>query len=242
MLRTASTIAALIGLMGAGTAHAAQSITSSAAALNFSFSVNGSKDTLANQVYATGVAPPAYNKKTTLPSYTVSKTYSDTIKLQANATTVTSTAVSAGTKAGGGITANASSSIASFNGTVSSAAGTAVTVAMKRMSSKASLSLTKTGAGTAKGSVSIGSVTLNAPLFGINNVTFSGSPTPNQVLYHNQDNSVVVYANRQVITKVNGKTTGITVSALEIVANNYKYSPYTINGDLSLGASTAKKK
>jgi hypothetical protein len=233
----------------AGTAMAAPATTnvtkalsasSSAAALNFSFSVSGDKASLTNQVFATGSAPPAYNKKTALPTYSKTVKYSDGLTLKVTTKAITDIASSTGTTAAGGITASASSTISALNSTVSTVLGAAITASASKILSKASFATIKSGKVTPTGSVSITGLSFSAPAFDVKTVTFSGAATPNKVLYESSDKSVVVYANRQVTTKSAGKTTGITVDAIALHVTNYKYGPYTITGDLALGTCVAK--
>ncbi|HEX4506511.1 MAG TPA: hypothetical protein VH722_12325, partial [Alphaproteobacteria bacterium] len=84
----------------------------------------------------------------------------------------------------------------------------------------------------------IGKVTINAPLLGLNNKTFSGSPTVNQVLYQSPDKSVTVYLNRQIETMAAGKPTSITVQAIAIVFNK-AVNQVSLGADIVVGASMA---
>ncbi len=249
MVRVACAMFTAAAILAAGTVRAAPAEApdagakltahSSGAVLNVDFILNGKKSSLMNQVYAGGTAPPAYNKKTKLATYKKSESYSNGLSLKATGGTVASTAFSAGTTTAGGITANASASIGSANVTVSSAAGPAISFKASSVSSKASFAATKSGGRTPKGSTTIGSMTLSAPLFGITHVSFSGTPSANKILYHNADNSVVLYVNRLVVTKSAGKATGITVNALALHVKSYTAGPYTISGDFDIDTTTA---
>ncbi len=81
-------------------------------------------------------------------------------------------------------------------------------------------------------------MTINAPLLGINNKTFSGEPKINQVLYQSPDKSVTVYLNRQVETMAAGKPTSITTQAIAIVFSK-AVNQASVSADIVVGSSMA---
>jgi hypothetical protein len=92
---------------------------------------------------------------------------------------------------------------------------------------------------TVKGGASLLSVKIDAPALGINK-TFSGSPKPNHVLYHNGDNSIVIYLNRQITTKLNNKVTALAVDAVDVQVNNYKFAGNTVSGNITVAPTVAR--
>ena len=212
--------------------------SSSAAILNFAFDVNGKKTTSANEVPASGSAPPAYDKKTTRSTYTKSTQILGGLTFDRSATSIDSVATGSATTATG-ITATGSAQVGSFHGTLKSPLGTLMTVTTGRITSKASFTQTKAGVPAVKGSTSLLTVHIDAPALGINK-TFSGSPKPNEVLYHNGDNSIVIYLNRQITTKLNDKVTAIAVDAIDVQIKNYKLLTNTISGTITVAPTVAR--
>jgi hypothetical protein len=237
----ALTVAALIvAATFAPRAHAATPLTASsaAAALNVAAVINGQKLSLLNQVPAAGSAPPDYNVTTSLATYSKSSTTASGITLTASARTIgdKATAVTAAA-----ITAIASSSIGSISAILSSSSfGTLMTLTGSRVMSKASLKLTKAGVASSTGSTTIVRLAIDAPLLGINNVTFAGTPTINQVLFHNADDSLVVYLNAQTVTKAAGRQMSIKVDAVDVRIRNFSLAGNTVAGDIEIGSSFAK--
>ncbi len=177
--------------------------SSSAAAFNFTLTGVGSPIKLTNQVYASGTAAPGtYSKTTTVPSFSLNKTYGSgaaSIAVKGSAKTVTSSASSAGLTKAGALTVSAKSTTSSFTATLTNPLlGKALTVTGTNITSNASNAGTKAGKTTATGSAKIGKITFNSPLFGIKNASYTGTPKPNKILYHNKDNSVMLIANHQV--------------------------------------------
>jgi hypothetical protein len=217
--------------------------SSSAAALNFTLTGAGAPIKLTNQVYASGTAAPnKYSKTTTLPTYSINKTYgsgSASLKVVGSAKKITSTASSAGVTKTGALTVASSSSIGSFTATLSNPLlGTALTVIGNNVTSSASNAGTKLGKTTPTGSTKIGSITINSALFGIKNATVKGTPKPNTVLYQNSDKSVRLIANYQVKSKTTA-TEKLTVDAVALIVKNYSYAGFTFSGGLTLGTSIA---
>jgi hypothetical protein len=236
-----TTLTAVMAL-NAGLATAAPATArSSGAAFNFTFDVNGSAATLRNQVYAAGSAPPAYNVKKTQAKFNHIKTYPNHLAVTTTGSKLVSTAMSTGLNAAGGITATATAAVGSASSTVKSPTITDVSFSGTNISSSANYSVTKKGVGTTKGSAKIGSLNLSAPFFQVPTITYSGTPTPNKVLYRSADGTVIVYANRQVTTQLAGNKTGITVNAIDMVVKNYAIGPYTVNGELAVSTSIAQK-
>jgi hypothetical protein len=218
---------------------------SSSNALSAVISVNGKSGSLPNQEVASGRAPPKYTSTKTVASY--SKTASLCgLTVPAKGTNISDTASSAGIDSKGGLTAISGASIDSVSATLSSPFGTALTLSATKLVSGASFATTKAGVGTAKGSTSIGSLTINSALFGIKNLKFPlpskptvHTPSINQILYHNSDNSVILYLNRQTTNSTAGKVSSIAVSAMTLYVKNFKYSGFTISGDINVATSNA---
>jgi hypothetical protein len=218
---------------------------SSSNALSAALNVSGSASSLPNQAVASGTAPPKYSKTTTVPTYNKTASLSG-LTVTVAAKNISDTASSAGIDAKGGITALSGASIGSVNATLSSPLGTALTVAATKLVSSASFATTKAGVGTPTGTASIGSLTINSPAFGITNVKFPlptkpnvHTPTVNQILYHNSDNSVVLYLNRQTTKTTAGKVSSLAVSAVVLHVKNFQTSGVTVSGDINVATSNA---
>jgi hypothetical protein len=204
--------------VAAGTARAVTvplTAASSASAFDMDVNLDGEKTTLGNQVYAVGHAPPAYNSRNAMPSF--SRSYSSPSGLSAalKGDSITSTANAAG-PASGQITAVGQSSIGSFNATVNTPLGALISIDARNVISRATYTLSRNNTRKAVGYADIGKVTIDAPLLGISKKTFSGQPKVNQVLFRSPDKSVTVYLNRQVETVASGKPTRVTVNAISI--------------------------
>jgi hypothetical protein len=212
--------------------------SSSAAIVHLHFVVNGKKSDSGNEVPASGSAPPTYNKKTIRASYAKSTQILGGLTFDRSATSVQSAAAGHATAATG-IGATASATVGSFRGTLNSPLGRLITVTTGRITSQASFTQTKAGVRSVKGGTSLLSVKISAPALGINK-TYSGTPKPNHVLYHNDDNSVIIYLNRQITTKVNNKVTALAVDAIDVQINNYKLAGNTISGSITVGPTLAK--
>ncbi len=215
---------------------------SSAAALNFTLTGAGSPIKLINQVYASGTAAPnKYSKTTTVPSYAINKTYGSdisSITIKGSAKTVTSTASSAGVTKTGALSVSSKSSISSFTATLTNPVlGTALSATGSNITSSAKNSGTKAGKTTATGTVKIGKVTLNSPLFGIKNASYTGTPKPNTVLYVSKDKSVKLIANYQKTTTTSSSET-LLVDAVALIVKNYHNSGFTFSGEMTLGTSS----
>src|SRR5579859_7027526 len=112
--------------------------TSSAWALNVMLDIGGQKSSLLHQVYATGTAPPAYSKSTSKPSYADTTAFKGGWTLKATGSTIDDKAASAGDSPTGVITATSSASVGSLSAAFSTASGSAVTISVKTLVSKAS--------------------------------------------------------------------------------------------------------
>jgi hypothetical protein len=86
--------------------------------------------------------------------------------------------------------------------------------------------------------LAIGKVTINAPLLGLNNKSFSGLPKVNQVLYQSPDKSVTIYLNRQIETMAAGQPTSITVDAIAVVFNK-AVNQASLGADIVVGTAMA---
>jgi len=72
-------------------------------------------------------------------------------------------------------------------------------------------------------------------------VKSSGSPVANKVLFKTLDGTVVIYANRQTITKAatTGKPSSIKVDAISVQLTRFKNGGKTISGNFEIGTSIA---
>jgi len=214
------------------------SASSAAAIVRLQFVVNGKKSDTGNEVAAAGSAPPAYNKKTIRATYAKTTQILGGLTFKRSATSIQS--IAAGhANATTGIAATGSATVGSFRGTLTSPLGTLITVTTGKVSSHASFTQTTAGVPSVKGGTSLLNVKIDAPVLGINK-TFSGTPKPNQVLYHNGDNSIVIYLNRQITTKVNSKVAALTVRALDVQIRNYQFAGNTISGNITVAPTVAR--
>jgi hypothetical protein len=212
--------------------------SSSAAIVHLIFVVNGKKSDSGAELPAAGSAPPTYDKKTIKSSYAKTTDVLDGIVFKRSATSVDTVATGHAATATG-VVATASATVSSFHGTLTSPLGTLVTVTTGKISSHSAFSQTKAGVRTAKGGTSLVSVHIDAPVLGINK-TYTGTPKVNEVLFHNSDNSVIIYLNRQITTTTAGKVSGLTVDAIDVQINKYKLAGNTISGSITVGPTTAK--
>jgi hypothetical protein len=212
--------------------------SSTAAIVRLQVVVNGKKTDSGNEVAATGKAPPAYNKKTIKSTYAKSTQILGGLTFDRSATNIQSVATGRA-NATTGIAAAASATVGSFRGTLDSPIGKLITVTTGKVSSHANFTQTKAGVRSVKGSTGLLNVKINAPVLGINK-TFSGTPKPNQVLYHNGDNSIVIYLNRQITTKVNNQVAALTVRAVDVQIRNFKLGDNTISGNITVAPTVAR--
>jgi hypothetical protein len=247
MLRNLVLPAAAAAILSVAASHAfadpvpsvtpAPTASSSAAILHLHFVVNGKKTDSGLEVPASGSAPPAYDKKAIKSSYAKSTQILGGLTFNRSATGIQS--IATGHAAATGIAAAASATVNAFHGTLESPLGTLMTVTTGKITSQASFTQTKAGVRTVKGGASLLSVKIDAPALGINK-TFSGSPKPNHVLYHNGDNSIVIYLNRQITTKLNNKVTALAVDAVDVQINNYKFAGNTVSGNITVAPTVAR--
>jgi len=210
---------------------------SSASAFNMDVNLDGEKTALGNQVAAVGHAPPSYNSQNAMPSFSRGYSSPSGVSASLKGGSITSIARSAG-PVSGQITSMGQSSIGTFNATVSTPHGTLISITAGNVISRATYTLSRNNARKAVGYADIGKVTINAPLLGINNKTFSGSPKVNQVLYQSPDKSVTVYLNRQVQTMAAGKPTSITVHAISVEFDK-GINQLSIGADIVVGNAMA---
>jgi hypothetical protein len=232
--------AAIALSLAGGTAHAVivpLAGASSAAAFNMDVNLDGEKTALGNQVAAGGHAPPSYNSQNSMPSFSRNYSSPSGVSAALSGGSITSIARSAG-PVSGQITSVGQSSIGTFNSTVNTPLGTLISITAGNVISRATYTLSRNNARKAVGYADIGKVTINGPLLGINNKTFSGSPKVNQVLYQSPDKSVTIYLNRQVETMAAGKPTSITVDAIAVVFNK-AINQASIGADIVVGTAMA---
>jgi hypothetical protein len=217
---------------------AAPALTASSAAaiVGLQFVVIGDSG---NDVAVSGNAPPAYNKKTIRSTFAKTTQILGGLTFKRSATSIQS--IAAGhANATTGIAATASATVGSFRGTLSSRLGPLITVTTGKISSHSSFTQTKAGVPSVKGGTSLVSLKINAPALGINK-TFSGTPKPNQVLFRNGDNSIIIYLNRQITTKVNNKVAALAVDAVDVQIRNFKIAGNTISGDITVAPTVAHR-
>src|ERR1700761_3595559 len=181
--------AAIAFSIAAGTAGAVTvplTASSSASAINLNVNLDGENTALGPQVSATGHAPPSYNSQTSMPSFSRGYNSPSGVSVSLKGGSITSTAESAA-PVSGQITSVGQSSIGSFNATVNTPLGALITITAGNVISRATYTLSRNNTRKAVGYADIGKVTVNAPLLGINNKSFSGSPKVNQVLYQSPD-------------------------------------------------------
>lgn len=212
--------------------------SSSAAIVHLRTIVNGKKSDSGPEVPAAGTAPPAYNRKTIKSTYKKSTQILGGLTFDRSATQIQSIATGSATVATGILT-TASAEVASFTGTLNSPLGKLITVTTGKVESEARFTQTKAGARSVQGKTSLLNVHISAPALGINK-TYSGNPKPNQVLYHNGDNSIVIYLNRQIRTTVAGRIAGLTVDAIDVQINNLKFAGQTVSGSITVAPTLAK--
>ncbi|HEX4507177.1 MAG TPA: choice-of-anchor P family protein, partial [Alphaproteobacteria bacterium] len=117
--------------------------------------------------------------------------------------------------------------------------GKVITVTTGKIQSEARFTQTKAGVRSVQGSTSLLNVRIDSDALGIHK-TYSGKPKPNDVLYHNSDNSLIIYLNRQIKTTVAGKVAGITVDAIDVQLNNLKFAGQRASGSITVGPAVAK--
>jgi hypothetical protein len=233
LLTVGTMLTASQALAASGTGHGSQ-----AAVLHATFTFNGSKHDYGFELPADGAAPPAYDTKTAKASYMQTSKF-DSLTFTRSATKVEAEATGKANIATGTVATTGTATIGGFSGKLTSAAGTLMTVTTGKIMSQATYSQTSSGAHSVNGATSLLNVHIDAPVFGFNK-TYSGNPKPNQVLYHNKDNTIVVYLNRQVTTTANGKPASIAVAAVDVQINNYKFAGQHISGTFMVAPTEAQ--
>jgi hypothetical protein len=224
-------------------ASGAQAVTvpltaaSSASAFNLEVNLDGEKTGLGNQVFATGHAPPSYNSQNAMPSFSRGYNSPSGVGASIKGGSITSSAHSAG-PSGGQITSYGVSTIGNFSAQVTTPLGALITISGGNIVSRATYTLSRNNTRKAIGFADIGRVVVNAPLLGINNKSFSGSPKVNQVLFQSPDKSVTVYLNRQVETMAGSKPTSITVNAIAVVFDK-AINQLSLGADIVIGNAMA---
>jgi hypothetical protein len=214
------------------------SAASNAAAVYLHFVFNGQVSNPGSELLVAGRAPPNYAKKVERSTYARISRFPGGIVWTRSAASV-ETQASGSVAAATGTSSLAEASVGSFSGKLSSAFGTFITVTTGPISTEATFTRTKAGVATAKGEVSIARLKISAPSLGINK-TFTGKPPVNYVLYRSGDNSIIVWLNHQIVTKVNGKPTSITVRAVDAQIRNLKLVGNTVTGSIIVQPSYAR--
>jgi hypothetical protein len=236
----AAAFSVLAGVAVAPRSMAAPPLTaaSAAAAFNLALNIDGQKQTLGNQIYAAGSAPPAYKSTTSLPSYRKNYAGPAGSSVVVAGGSVTSSASSVG-PTGGQITAVATSSMGTFSASINTPLGALLTIQSSGVVSHAAFVRNRTGAVKPSGNANIGSLVIDGPLLGITRKSFSGAPKPNQILFQSPDKSVTVYLNRQKMTMAAGKPTSITIDAVAIEFSNSAIAGASFSADVVLGSAMA---
>ena len=212
--------------------------SSNAAIVHLQVTLNGKKSDSGPELPAAGSAPPAYDKQTIKSSYKKSTQIVGGLTFDRSATGIV-TAATGRAAAATGILTTASAEVHSFTGTLNSPLGKLITVTTGKIESEARFTQTKAGARAVQGSTSLLSVRIDSDALGIHK-TYSGKPKPNDVLYHNSDNSLVIYLNRQITTTVAGKVAGLTVDAIDVQLNKLTFVGQTVSGSITVGPAVAK--
>lgn len=233
-----ATAVALTVLTGAASAQVFPDAASTASAANVSLNLDGEKFALGNQVYAAGHAPPAYNSRTSLPSYSKNYASPSGVTVAFSGGSATSIARSAGAAAGE-VTAMGATSLGTFSVSIGTPLGTLLSISGSGIVSRSTFTATRGGKRTPVGYANIGKLTINAPDLGLNNKNFSGSPKVNQILFQSPDKSVTVYGNRQVVTMAAGKPTSISVDAVAVVFSDSVIKGNSLSADVVLAATMA---
>jgi hypothetical protein len=213
--------------------------SSSAAALNVELTVSGKTGSLVNQVFASGATNAAYDKTTKMPSYTKTAGLAGGMSVSATAKTLTSKAWAPAT-AGGARTSHGSTTIGSLTEKLLNGKTVVLTITGTDLTSGATFAKNSKGAIRPAGTMSVGTVTINAPTWGIKNVSHKGSAKANTVLFKTVDGSLVIYANYQVETAAFGSATSIMVDTIDIHMTKFKSGAKILTGDIQVGTSIAK--
>jgi hypothetical protein len=216
----------------------APTASSTAAVVDSVFVVNGKKTNPAPELSVSGSAPPTYDKKTERSTYAHTTKIAGGLTFTRSATKIESEASGHAAKATG-VASKGEATVSGFAGKLTSPLGTLLTVTSGPVSTQATFTQTKAGVVKAQGAVKIGNLKIDAPVLGITK-TFNGSPAPNKILYQNNDKSIIVYLNHQVVTKLAGKVTGITVQAVDVQVNNFTLGDTTFSGTLMVEPTSAK--
>jgi hypothetical protein len=225
------------GMSGSPAAPVAVKAVSAAAALDLSLVIQGQRSSLLNQDWAVGVTPPAYNRANVMPSYSNTTQFKGGMTLIATGHTLAAKASSAGANSSEMITATASSSIGSLKTIFSMGTTTLMTITVTRLTSSATYNGVGTSGLTATLGASMDKLTINAPALGINNLTYSGTPTANKVLF--QGNHVSVIVDRQNVIFKSGNLVSVQADGVAVHLTNFQYNGVPISGDIVIGSSYA---
>jgi hypothetical protein len=208
--------------------------------MNVVLNVSGQESALLNVVMATGSSTrAAYSRKNSVPAYDKTMAFKGGVTLASNCKALTSIASATAVSTSGQRTANGMASIGSVGLTVKNGSAVLMTLTSTKLKSNASFLASTAGVRKPSGSASMLGVTINSTAFGAKNLRFSGAAPANKVLFHNADHSVVIYANRQMVTSRNGKPAKITVDGISVQFTKFKNAGKTISGDIELATSIA---
>jgi hypothetical protein len=207
--------------------------------LSVDLTINGKPARLIPQVYAAGATIAAYNKQTAMPTYAKSAPFTGGWSISATGKSLKSTAFAPATSKTGSRMASATAAAGSLNIKLSSTLAGTITITTSNLTSSASFTANRAGTRTPKGAASTGHLVINAPAWGIRNMIHTGVAPANTVLFKNGNLSLVVFANRQVITNQAGKPTSIMLDSVDIHLNKYQSKGQVISGDIQIGRLTA---
>jgi hypothetical protein len=238
------TTAAFCTVMLSSGARAAVPLTGSSLAtiLSGSVAIGSSTAVIPPQAAAAGKGPLAYAVRKSLPTYSATLALPDGTSLSVTTGALLDLVSSAGVL-GGAITTKAGTSMVSpvFKLSNPFAAGS-VTVTASKITSMAAFTTRTTGTPSAAGTATITAGSVDLSLFGLGIQTYSGTPTPNMVLFKSKDGTVTIYGNRHLVFHAAGSTvpTSLSVIAIDVHLAGAKVLGQTVNGDLAVGTSAAR--
>jgi hypothetical protein len=253
MTRIKSVVAAVVLAAVSGAladqARAATALTAESAAVvvRGTFVIAGTKFVLPSEVVAVGSAPPAYSKKKLLSSYSKTTTLPEDTTLVVKSGTIINSAASKG-QVGTQITATANALIDAASGTLTNAiVGQVLSISATNVTSSAHFTKSTSGTVSYGGKTSLTALAIDLNGFGGNQLTYTGKPVPNTVLYKSTDGSVIVYLNRQVtgagVPGAHGTSTppkSFEVDAIDLhLTNAEAFGEVPVSGDFYVGTSYA---
>jgi hypothetical protein len=228
----------------AGVLATAPVARSKAVVVRGSADIGGTSQTLKDEIFADGSAPPAYSVTTKLKSYDKTTSLPEDTTLVVKTGPVAASAASKGL-VGTQVVATASTVVTSGSAVLTnSIVGQVLSISAKSLASAAKFTKTTAGAVSVSGKSAFTSLVIDLNAFGGKTLTYSGKPKANTVLYKSTDGSVLVYLNRAV--KSAGAPAAKAPTSIEVVAVDVvltKASAFglvTVSGELAVGTSYAE--